>query len=135
MDQKVIDFLKGLMQPMFSVLAAFIVVRLLLTGFDQSLLFWLAAGVLGFWFGKTIGLFGDAKVQSTAATQEKTDLIQTVAAQSQDLATSVPAPVVNAIMEKLNTPIVTATTNSGSTAAAQPSTGDPDPDAYLKEIS
>lgn len=121
LSDKLINFIKGLMQPMFSVLAAFIVVRLLLTGFDQSLMFWLAAGVLGFWFGKTIGLFGDMK--TTAATNSSTiekltdtinNLQEQSAIQSQDLATSVP---VSAIKEIIKTPTVTTTTSTGSTVA------------------
>jgi len=136
--QQIIDFIKGLMQPMFSVLAAFIVVRLLLTGFDQSLMFWLAAGVLGFWFGKTIGLFGDMKTSTTtnASTIEKltetvNNLQEQSAIQAQDLATSTPAPVVNAILAKINQPTVTATTTTTST----PISVEPDIETAIKKAA
>ncbi len=137
LSDKLINFIKGLMQPAVTLVSLFIIVYILLFGktgapYDQLLA--LAFGVVAFWFGKNIGLFGNAKVQTTTTANEKADLIQTVATQSQDLATSTPAPVVNAIIEKL-TPVVTATVNTGSTMAAPAVNTDPDPDEYLKGIS
>ncbi len=135
-QEQFITLIKGLMQPMFSVLAAFIVVRLLVSGFDQSMLFWLAAGVVGFWFGKTIGLFGNGKVpeitaSSTAETTQ--DLIKviknqaaTINNQSIDLGASVPVTVVEGKAAPVVTPVTTPPTST--------SDGD-NPDTYLANLA
>jgi hypothetical protein len=136
LSDKLINFIKGLMQPAITIVSIIIILFILIygkTGAPYDQLFGLALGVVAFWFGKTIGLFADTKTQSIVTGNEKADLIQTVATQSQDLANSTPAPVVNTILEKL-TPAVTTTVNTGSTVAATVPT-DPDPDEYLKGIS
>jgi hypothetical protein len=136
MEEKVISFLKGLMQPAITIVALIIILFILIygkTGAPYDQLFWLACGVVGFWFGKTIGLFGDAKTATTTNADTTTKLTEIVAnlqeqsaIQGQDLATSVPVAVVKDLVSKVNAPTVTATTTSGA---------DPDPEAYLKEIS
>ncbi len=134
MDNKVIEFIKGLMQPGITVFAVLAGAYLVFTGkIAPGDAWWLVLGVIGFWFGKTVGLFGDAKNTTTSLKETNADLIQTVTTQSQDLATSTPAPVVNTILEKL-TPAVTTTVTTGPTVTGTVDT-DPDPDEYLKEIS
>jgi len=130
----IIEGIKGLMQPMFSVLAAFIVYRLATTGFDQNQLFWLAVGVVGFWFGKTVGLFGNGKapeITASSAAETTADLVKVIKNQAAtinnaalDLGASVPV----AVVEGKAAPVVTpAATPAASTA---PADGD-NPDTFL----
>jgi len=129
----VIEFIKGLMQPVITVFALWVGYNLIATGKIQPDQAWIIPiGVIGFWFGKTIGLFGDAKTATTTNADTTTKLTEIVsnlqeqsAVQAQDLATSVPVAVVKDLVSKV-APTVTATTTSGA---------DPDPEAYLKEIS
>jgi len=135
-QEQLITLIKGLMQPMFSVLAAFIVVRLLMTGFDQGQLFWLAAAVVGFWFGKTVGLFGNGKAPESIADTNK-DLIAIVKGQqnvinnqSIDLGASVPV----AVVQNGTTPVVTPVTSAATTTATAPADND-NPDTVLAQLA
>jgi hypothetical protein len=128
------DFFKKLMQPAITIAVVIVFIGFSLSGrFNADQVWQIVVGVILFWFGYTAFKFGTGN--DTPATKTTTDLTDVVATQSQDLATSVPAPVVKAILEKINAPTVTTTTATGSTVANGGVSNDPDPDAYLKEIS
>jgi hypothetical protein len=50
---KILNFIKGLMQPMITVIAVIILFSLASANYDQDKMFALAGGVLLFWFGYT----------------------------------------------------------------------------------
>lgn len=53
MVEKIVDIAKKMMQPLITIVAVVIILRLLNMGFDPDLMFKLAAGILIFWFGYT----------------------------------------------------------------------------------
>ncbi len=133
---KFLKLVKGLMQPAITLMAIYLVLNLVLTGKVSGETAWmLPAGIVVYWFTDKMGIwdliFGKFKNSSVStANQEKADLIQTVAVQSQDLASSTPAPVVKALIEKL-TPVAP----EAQAPSPAPTNVDPDPEAYLQEIS
>lgn len=53
MDEKIIEFIKGLMQPLITIIAVIILFVLVTNNYDPDKMFALAGGVLLFWFGYT----------------------------------------------------------------------------------
>jgi hypothetical protein len=115
-----LDLTKGLMQPAITVFTILVGAYLI---FGDKIAaenaWWLVLGVFGFWFGKTVGLFGNGKAPELAADANK-DLIAVVAAQQNtinnaalDLGASVPVEVVkgNAAPVVSTTPPATVTDN------------------------
>jgi hypothetical protein len=70
---KWVDLAKKLMQPLVTVIAVVIILRLLNVGFDPDLMFKLAAGILIFWFGYTgLKSFNFNKDDSKKASNQST---------------------------------------------------------------
>jgi len=155
MDEKIIDFIKGLMQPGITLMAIFILLYILVFGktgapFDE--LFWLGAGVVGFWFGKTVGLFGNGKAPTSTATTDTskdnvikglTEVVRsqasTIDQASYNLANSVPNEVVEKVV---GTPVVTATTTTAATVETpaaksqeEPASTEPDINEVFEEAA
>jgi len=139
LETQLIDFIKGLMQPSITVMAMMIVIYVLLTGktgapYDQLL--WLSYGVVGFWFGKTVGLFGNGKAPESIADTNK-DLVSVIKGQqnvinnqSIDLGASVPV----AVVQNGTTPVVTPVTSAATTTATAPADND-NPDTVLAQLA
>lgn len=53
MDEKIIEFIKGLMQPLITIIAVVILFVLVTNNYDPDKMFALAGGILLFWFGYT----------------------------------------------------------------------------------
>jgi hypothetical protein len=133
MDQKIIDFLKGIMQPAITIAMVIVFVSFALAGkFTSDQVWQIVVGIIVFWFGYTAFKFGTGGIASTETPTDTTNSLVKVIAQqtsaldnaAQNLAESVPVSA---------TPSVTSTVAAGTGDTIK--TTDPDPDAYLKEIN
>jgi hypothetical protein len=104
---KLIEFIKGLMQPSITVFALLVGGYLVFGGkIPAGDAWWVVLAVFGFWFGKTVGLFGSGKNETASLTSTQNDLVSvikqqqaTIAYNSQDLAASVPLSAVQVIAD------------------------------------
>lgn len=92
MDEKIIEFIKGLMQPLITIIAVIILFVLVTNNYDPDKMFALAGGVLLFWFGytglKNFTFTGSAK--NTTVEMKPKD--ETPKADEQTAAQDEPAP-------------------------------------------
>ncbi len=131
---QLIEFIKGLMQPgitIFAVLTGAYLVFGDKIASEQA--WWLVVGIFGFWFGKTVGLFGNGKAPESIADTNK-DLISVIKGQqnvinnqSIDLGASVPV----AVVEGKAATVTQVTTPSTTTVTADTD----NPDAYLTKLT
>ena len=92
MDEKIIEFIKGLMQPLITIIAVVILFVLVTNNYDPDKMFALAGGILLFWFGYT-GLKNFTFTGSTKPTiVEMKPKDETPKADEQTVAQDEPAP-------------------------------------------
>jgi len=129
-QEQLITFIKGLMQPSITVFVILVGAFLVFGNkIDPNQAWWLVVGVFGFWFGKTVGLFGNGKApEITAESNAGTiaNLTSVVKAQQNtinnatlDLGASVPLAAVQ-------TPVAAPAAPPVPTAPAAAGTDDPD---------
>ena len=134
----VINFIKGLMQPMITVFSLWLAYFLVSTNKISAEQAWvIPLVVIGYWFADKSGildlLFSKFKGTNITSNESAVEALasvaksqaSTIANAAIDLGASVP-------MDKVVNPTVNTTVNTGSTSAAPT---DPDPDEYLEEIS